>query len=155
MRALYLDICTEACSQEEISESGESSIVAEPIEFYNPRYRENPAVRLSWEFASEILDFLDVLVDLKKFGTARQLERCGPSVGANIREAQNGESLADFIHKNAIALKEADESEFFLSLCEAKKYPNAAKLRQDAYRLVRILNKIIATSKLKQRKNKN
>ena len=154
MRSIFHEICVEAFEQQLAGEGEPLLMAADPIVFYNKRYHNNPVVSLSWEFASDVLHSLDVLLDMKKFGIMRQLERCGPSVGANVREGQNGESLADFIHKNAIALKEADESEFFLSLCEAKNYPGAAKLRQDAYRLVRILNSIIAKSKLKQNRNK-
>ncbi len=43
---------------------------------------------------------------------SKQILRSGTSIGANIREAQNTQSNADFIHKLSIALKEADEADY-------------------------------------------
>lgn len=56
---------------------------------------------------------------------ASQIFRSGTSIGANIREAQNAESKADFIHKFKIAAKEADEVNYWLLLCRGSEfYPN-------------------------------
>jgi four helix bundle protein len=52
-----------------------------------------------------------VLEDQKKYVITRHLLKSGTSIGANIREAQNAESKADFVHKMKIAAKEADGSE--------------------------------------------
>ena len=48
--------------------------------------------------------------DKKEFVLSKQVLRSGTSIGAMIREAQNAESTADFIHKFAVAQKECDES---------------------------------------------
>ena len=45
-----------------------------------------------------------------------QLLRCGTSIGANVRESINAQSKADFVNKMNIALKEADESQYWLEL---------------------------------------
>ena len=62
---------------------------------------------------------------------ANQLFKSGTSIGSNVREAQNAESKADFIHKMKIAAKEADETEYWLGLCnESKNYPKTEELRK-------------------------
>ena len=73
---------------------------------------DNLIVKLSLEFALDIITLAEKLEELKKFIIARQLLKSGTSIGANIREAQNAESKADFIHKMKIAAKEADETEY-------------------------------------------
>jgi four helix bundle protein len=80
--------------------------------------KENLIVKLSLEFALEIIAFSELLENQKKFVIARQLLKSGTSIGANIREAQNAESKSDFIHKMKIAANEADENEYWLTLCE-------------------------------------
>jgi four helix bundle protein len=79
--------------------------------------KENVIVKLSFEFALQIIDFVEKLESNRKFVIANQLLKSGTSIGANVREAQNAESKADFIHKLKIAAKEADESEYWLLLC--------------------------------------
>lgn len=80
---------------------------------------------------------------------ASQVFRSGTSIGANIREAQNAESKADFIHKFKISAKEADELEYWLLLCEESEfYPNPPQqLHADLLTIIKIISKIIATSK--------
>jgi Na+/melibiose symporter-like transporter len=63
---------------------------------------------------------------------------------------ERAESKADFIHKVKIAMKEADETEFWLFLCnELENYPNSDELLNDIFEILKITNKIIATSKNK------
>ena len=81
---------------------------------------------------------------------SNQLFRSGTSVGANVREAQNAESKADFIHKMKISAKEADETEYWLLLCkESEGYENCDGLLDNCNSIIRVLSKIIASSKLK------
>lgn len=61
--------------------------------------KENVIVKLSFEFALQIIDFVEKLESNRKFVIANQLLKSGTSIGANVREAQNAESKADFIHK--------------------------------------------------------
>jgi four helix bundle protein len=112
--------------------------------------RKNIIVDLSFEFALEIIDFSELLESKRKFNLANQLFRSGTSIGANIREAQNAESKADFIHKFKIAAKEADETHYWLSLCEkSKNYPFNIELKHKLDSIMNITNKIIASSKTK------
>jgi four helix bundle protein len=112
--------------------------------------RDNPIVTLSLEFALDTIQYVELLEENKKFVIARQLLKSGTSIGANVREAQNAESKNDFIHKMKIAAKEADETDYWLELCNrSHQYPDCKELQEKNVVLLRILNKIIGTSKLK------
>ena len=110
--------------------------------------KDNLIVKLSLEFALEIIEYSELLVEHKKYVIARQILKSGTSIGANIREAQNAESKTDFIHKMKIAAKEADETEYWITLCElSKNYPNNLPLKEKLLSIIHILSKIISTSK--------
>lgn len=110
--------------------------------------KDNLIVRLSFEFAKDIIRYTQELETLKRFNLANQLFRSGTSIGANIREAQNAESKADFIHKFKIAAKEADETEYWLMLCNASDgYPECQKLLVDLTSIHKVISKIIASAK--------
>lgn len=109
---------------------------------------ENIIVDLSFKFALEIISYCELLEEKKRYVVERQLLKSGTSIGANVREAQNAESKADFIHKFKIAAKEADETEYWLLLCKnSPNYPNPEKLLEDLQVLIRIISKIISSSK--------
>jgi len=110
---------------------------------------ENIIVKRSFEFALQIIEFAELLESQRKFVVANQILKSGTSIGANIREAQNAESKADFIHKMKIAAKEADETEYWLLLCQfSKNYPFNEKILDNLKELIKILSKIISSSKL-------
>ncbi|MBP1618893.1 MAG: hypothetical protein H6Q14_2720 [Bacteroidetes bacterium] len=111
----------------------------------------NAIMDLSFKFALDIIAFAEVLEQGKKFVIANQLLKSGTSIGANVREAQNGESKIDFIHKLKIAAKEAEEAEYWLLLCEhSENYPFNSQLLINVRIIKKVLNKIIGTSKAKQ-----
>lgn len=108
----------------------------------------NLIVDLSFQFSLDIIVFTETLQFQGKFNLARQLFNCGTSIGANVREAQGCESRSDFIHKLKVAYKEAEESEYWLELCEAlPNYPKPGKLLSDIKSILRVLGKIISSSK--------
>jgi four helix bundle protein len=110
--------------------------------------KENLIVKLSFEFALELIEYCELLEEHRKFVIAKQLLKSGTSIGANVKEAQNAESKADFIHKMKIAAKEADETEYWLLLCElSKKYPKPGAIQEKLTSIINILSKIISTSK--------
>ena len=110
--------------------------------------KENLIVKLTLEFALEVIEYSELLEEHRKYVIARQLLKSGTSIGANVREAQNAESKADFIHKLKIAAKEADETEYWLMLCEmSKNYPKNESLKEKLHSIIIILSKIISTSK--------
>ena len=113
----------------------------------------NVIVDLSLEFALSIIAFSELLEEKRKFVIAKQILRSGTSIGANIREAQNAESKADFIHKLKIAAKEADEVEYWLLLCQfSENYPNTEQLIDKLISIKKLLSKIISTSKTSLKK---
>ncbi|MFT3794374.1 four helix bundle protein [Flavobacterium sp.] len=121
---------------------------------HNEKYKDNVLLLKSFDFSLKIIDYTEVLQDRHKYVLANQLLKSGTSIGANSKEAQNAESKADFIHKLKIAIKEADETEYWLNLCNAhQSYPDCKHLLADVSELLRILNKIIATTKLKNSGN--
>ena len=122
-------------------------VVAEAPISYNPRYHDNTIVALTFRFAQRIWDLAEELQEKKKFVVANQVFRSGTAIGALVREAQNGESLADFIHKMKIALKEADETEYWLLLCISRDIESAKACLEELRPIIRVLNKIISTSK--------
>lgn len=110
--------------------------------------KPNIIVEKTLEFALQIIEYSELLESKRKFVVANQLLKSGTSVGANIREAQNAESKQDFIHKMKIAAKEADETEYWLLLCHlSKSYPNCEELQKKLEEIIKILSKIIASSK--------
>ncbi|MDM1557435.1 MULTISPECIES: four helix bundle protein [Chryseobacterium] len=113
--------------------------------------KENIIVNKTFEFALNIIEFSEGLYRINKFSLANQIFKSGTSIGANVREAQNAESKADFIHKIKIAAKEADETEYWLLLCLKSPHLNSPeeKLLLDLKEIVLILSKIISTSKIK------
>jgi four helix bundle protein len=109
----------------------------------------------SFAFALRVVKLYQFLVEKKEFVLSKQLLRSGTSVGALIRESEHAESKADFIHKMAIAQKEANESEYWIELLFQSGY-----LSQDQYQsivddineLQKILTSIIITIKSKNKK---
>ena len=109
--------------------------------------KQNVIVEKSLEFSVNIISFCEELEARKKLVIAGQLLRSGTSIGANVFEAQHAESRMDFIHKLKIAIKEANETLYWLILCErAESYPSSS-LRNSAEELIRIISKIIVSSK--------
>lgn len=114
--------------------------------------RENIIVAKTFDFALEIIDFSEVFFNMNRFSLANQIFKAGTSIGANVREAQNAESKSDFIHKMKIAAKEADETEYWLLLCQKSERLNSPpeKLISDLKEIILILSKIISSSKTRQ-----
>ena len=110
--------------------------------------KQNVIVEKSFQFALRIMEFCELLEEQKKYVISRQLLKSGTSVGANVREGQGAESRADFIHKLKIAIKEAEETEYWLLLCKhSKSYPFDETLLIENKEILKILNSIITTAK--------
>lgn len=111
-------------------------------------YKNNPIVKMTFEFALKVIDFSELLREEKRFVLADQIIRSGCSIGANVKEAQGSESKADFVHKMKIAIKEAEETEFWLELCEfSRNLPKPKELLVQVESILKVLAKIISTSK--------
>lgn len=73
---------------------------------------KNLIVKLSFDFALLTIALAEELELKRKFVIANQILKSGTSIGANIWEAQNAESRADFIHKMKISAKECEETKY-------------------------------------------
>lgn len=111
--------------------------------------KRNEVLELSFEFALQIINYSELLEEKRKYVIARQLLKAGTSIGANIREAQSCESKADFIHKLKVSHKEAEETDYWLLLCEkATSYPNPTiEMKAMLLSIQKLLTKIISTSR--------
>lgn len=107
----------------------------------------------SYDFAIQIVRLYKYLSEHKKeFVFRKQLLRSGTAIGALISEAEQAESKADFIHKMSIALKEDNESNYWIDLLADTSYISAGKhgsLRTNLNEILRLLTAIIKTSKSK------
>jgi len=113
--------------------------------------KENIVLKKSIDFSLAVIAYCEKLDEQRKFIISNQLLRSATSIGANIHEAQNAESRADFIHKMKIAAKELEEVKYWLTLCEqAPTYAFEPKLKLDAQELGKIIFKILSTSKKNQ-----
>lgn len=108
--------------------------------------RNNPIVDKSFYFGCDIVRFCRILRKEKEFEIASQLIRCGTSIGANCRESQRGVSTKDFKNKLGIALKEADETSFWLDLIEETTMEIPNQLKERCEELIKILVTIIKNS---------
>jgi four helix bundle protein len=118
--------------------------------------KRNEIVEVSFNFALQIVSYCEALEQNRKFVIASQLLKSGTSIGANIREAQNAESILDFIHKMKLAAKEAEETEYWLLLCnKSENYPPSAELLLTLSSIKKLLSKIISTTKKKISKSPN
>ena len=114
------------------------------------KIEQNLVLKLTFDFSLSIIAFCERLEAERKDVVARQLLKAGTSIGANAMEAQNAESKADFIHKFKIAAKEAEETQYWLLLCDySKTYPNCKELITEIDSINSVIAKIISSSKRK------
>ena len=115
---------------------------------------DNVSVEKSFDFAVRIVNLHKYLTqEQKEYVMSRQLLRCGTSIGANISEAQRGQSMADFAAKMNIALKEANEAEYWLRLLYRTEYLSKSQFESmyaDVQELLGILIAICRTSNAKK-----
>ena len=105
----------------------------------------------SFSFAIHVVKLYQYLITEKKeFILSKQLLRSGTAIGALVRESQNAESKADFIHKLGIAQKECDETVYWLELLNATDYLNEKEFKSicnEATELLKMIRSAIITSK--------
>ena len=105
----------------------------------------------SYNFARRIIKLYKYLnVEKQEFILAKQVIRPGTSVGALIREAEYAQSTADFISKFSIAIKEANETDYWLNLLKDEDYisqENYESISQDCVEIIKLLTSTIKTLK--------
>ena len=113
--------------------------------------KENVLVSKSFDFAIRIVKLYKYLCEVKsEYVMSKQVLRSGTAVGALVREAQNAESKADFIHKLGIAQKECDESMYWLELLNTTNYltdDECNSIHSNANDLLKMIRSAILTSK--------
>ena len=101
----------------------------------------------SRKFAIRIVNCYKFLTEQKhEMVLSKQLLRCGTSIGANTRESKNAQSRMDFLNKLNIALKEADETEYWLDLLHETYYIDDTmyeSINKDCAELIKLLTSII------------
>ncbi len=113
--------------------------------------KDNVVLDKSFQFAVEIIKLVKSVQEKKKeFILTKQLLRSGTGIGANIREGNNGESKADFIHKLSIAQKECSETIYWLELLKETDYITESEfnnIQPAAIELIKLLTSILKSSK--------
>lgn len=113
--------------------------------------KENIVAAKSIAFAIRIVKLYQFLAGGKKeFVLSKQVLRSGTAIGALIREAEHAESKADFLHKMNIALKEANETEYWLLLLKEGGYLSVEEhvsISKESMELIRLLASIVKTMK--------
>ncbi len=108
----------------------------------------------SFDFAVRVVKlYKHLTANKKEYVLSKQLLRSGTSIGANVREAEQAQSKKDFISKMNIALKEANESVYWIELLQATDYINETEFQSilsDCIELRKILISIVKASKEKQ-----
>ncbi len=113
--------------------------------------KENALKLKSYEFAIRIVKLSQYLqTERKEFVLSKQILRSGTAVGALIREAEYGQSKTDFIHKLTTSLKEANETEYWISILKDTgyiEYKLYESIWNDCKELLRLLITSIKTAK--------
>ena len=112
---------------------------------------QNIIQKKSFDFALEIVRIAKYLEkERKEFVLSRQLLRSGTAIGALVREAEHAESKKDFIHKMSIALKEANETRYWLDLLRESNLMgdlDFTKVGDEIVQIIRLLASIVKSSK--------
>lgn len=105
----------------------------------------------SFAFSLKVIQLYKFLCDEKKeFVMSKQLLRSGTAIGASVRESEHAESKQDFIHKMAIAQKEANETGYWIELLFKSNFIDQTRfssIQQNLSEIQKILASIILTSK--------
>ena len=115
--------------------------------------KENVVKEKSYAFALRMIKAYKFLsAEQKEFVLSKQMLRSGTAVGALIREAEFAQSTPDFIHKLSVALKEANETEYWILLLNDSEYISKqafVSIHSDCVELIKMLTSIINTTKKK------
>jgi len=113
---------------------------------------KNVVLDKAFNFAIRVVNLYKFLCkDKKEYTLSKQLLRSGTSIGANVNEAQAGQSKNDFIAKMAIASKEARESKYWIRLLIETKYldkesKHTESLLSEIEEIIKLLTSIVKTS---------
>ncbi len=109
---------------------------------------ENQIESKSFDFAVRVVNLYKFLTEQKKeFVLSKQLLRSGTSIGANVAEAQRGQSKADFVAKMSISLKEANETNYWLKLLYKTEYLTEQQFLSISNDITEIIKMLVAICK--------
>ena len=115
--------------------------------------RNNIVQEKSYMFALKMIKlYKDLTQTQREFVLSKQILRSGTSIGALVKEAEHAQSQADFVNKMNIALKEANETEYWLMLLKDSEYldeNNYSSVHHACSELIKLLASIVKTSKSK------
>lgn len=113
--------------------------------------KKNIVAEKSYQFALRVIKlYRHLSADKKEFVLSKQVLRSGTSIGALVKEAEHAQSKADFINKMNIALKEANETEYWLMLLNDSDFideKSFGSIHSDSLELIKLLASIVKTSK--------
>lgn len=117
----------------------------------NSQLPKGPLWHKSFAFALRVVKLAKYLQDEKReFVLSKQVLRSGTAIGALVREAEHAQSKADFINKMSIALKEGNETDYWIDLLHQSGYltqENYDSIHPDIQELIKLLVSIVKTSK--------
>ena len=112
--------------------------------------KDNVVKTKSFQFAVHVAACCRELIESREYVLSRQLLRSGTSIGANVREAINASTRKDFAYKLGVALRESDETLYWLELLFTSGYipePQFKHLHEKGEELIRILTTILKTTR--------
>jgi four helix bundle protein len=113
--------------------------------------KENIVMNKSYAFALRIIKlYKHLITEQKEYVLSKQVLRSGTAIGALVKEAEHAQSKADFINKMNIALKEANETEYWLMLLKDSDYldeKSFASIHLNSSEMIKLLASIVKTSK--------
>ncbi|HDK7138456.1 TPA: four helix bundle protein [Clostridium botulinum] len=106
----------------------------------------------AFSFALDIIElYKNLTLKKREYILSKQILRSGTSIGANIKEGINGQSKKDFLSKISIALKEAEETEYWIELLRYSNYiddKTSSLLLENCKEIIKILVTTIKTTKM-------
>ncbi|ABS32966.1 four helix bundle protein [Clostridium botulinum] len=106
----------------------------------------------AFSFALDIIElYKNLTLKKREYVLSKQILRSGTSIGANIKEGINGQSKKDFLSKISIALKEAEETEYWIELLRYSNYiddKTSSLLLENCKEIIKILVTTIKTTKM-------
>lgn len=114
--------------------------------------KKNVIMSKSYAFALRVIKLYKYLVaEKKEYVLSKQLLRSGTAIGALVKEGEHAQSKADFLNKMNIALKEANETEYWIELLRDSEYLRQSEtlsILADVSEIIKILASIVKSTKL-------
>ncbi|PKM37450.1 MAG: four helix bundle protein [Gammaproteobacteria bacterium HGW-Gammaproteobacteria-10] len=117
----------------------------------SPLTKRNPIAEKSFEFALRVVKMSKYLqAEKREYVLSKQILRSGTAIGALVREAEHAQSKADFINKMSIALKEANETDYWIELLFQSgeiAQESYQSIKPDIQEILKLLVSIVKTSR--------